>query len=57
MNKQSNRSSLLFAIVLGVILRVALVHFGFFETFSNRVEISTPINSFKRGLGVCFVLL
>jgi hypothetical protein len=35
---------------LGVIIRVWMFNSGFHETLSDRVEISTPLNSWKRGM-------
>jgi phosphatidylinositol glycan class U len=47
--EKTSATTFLVALAIGVVIRLALVHFGFFTTFADRVEITTPINSFKRG--------
>jgi len=40
-------------IALGAVIRAWMFRAGFYDSLVNRVEISTPINSWKRGTLVC----
>ena len=41
-------------ILLGALTRFVLFSYNFYDVFGSRVEIITPVSSYKRGISFCF---